>query len=219
VGARASSNGAIARRVAAACLCFLPVASACGGKSRVIDHTEATSEPDGVELFDDMEPDGDSDREAFAWMEGQIYGHWWSPGAGHDLIEGVVPPREASTMACHLSGAGGDRLVAILRAPNYFPVSLGEYRGLVFHARLKGTSDRLVVAMDSTAGSSFPSRAFSVSAEWERFELPFDELSPTFGGTAASIDFIAGEGREPFDLWIDDVWLVCRGACPTRDVE
>jgi hypothetical protein len=219
VRARASSNGAIARKVGAVLLCFLPAASACGGKSRVIDRSGAAGEPDSLELFDDMEPDGDPDREAFAWNGGEAYGHWWSPSAEHDLIEDVVPPREASTMACHLSGAGVARLIAILAFPRYFPVSLPEYRGLVFHARLQGTSDQLVVAMEAASGTPAPSRAFSVSPEWERFELPFDDLSPTFGGTTASIDFIAGEGGEPFDLWIDDVWLVCRGACPTRDGE
>jgi hypothetical protein len=102
---------------------------------------------------------------------------------------------------------------AILSFPRYEPVGPFDERGLVFYARLQGASDRLVVAMNNGSAATQPSRAFSVSPEWERFELSFDELSPTWDGYASSIDFIVGEGGEPFDLWIDDVSFVCRGEC------
>jgi hypothetical protein len=29
-----------------------------------------------------------------------------------------------------------------------------------------------------------------------------------------SFDFVVGLGAESFDLWIDDLALLCRGACP-----
>jgi hypothetical protein len=190
----------------------LLAASACGGKSRLV----VDSEPDGLALLDDMEPDGYEDRERFSWR-GERAGNWWSPsGYGQDgLVTDLVPPREGSTGACRLAGAGGATLVAVLQFPSYFSYPLAEYRGLAFHARLESASGRLVVDMHDE--SRFRSPAFSVSPEWERFEFSFDELSPAWSRRAASIEFRASENGEPFELWIDDVWLVCRGACPADD--
>jgi hypothetical protein len=215
--------GATAKRCAAtpfgvlAWLCLLSAASGCGGKSRFIDDSEPKSEPDSLMLLDDMEPDESEDREYFSWAGGAV-GHWWSPGSSeHDVVEDIVPPREGSTGGCRIAGSGGGTLAAILLFPWYYPVSLGEFRGLVFHARLQSTSGRLVVALSGEGQSRSP--AFSVSPDWERFELSFDELSPTWDGDAATIDFIADQAGPSFELWIDDVSLVCRGACPTYDDE
>lgn len=191
--------------------------SGCGGRSTAIVDSDTTVEADELALLDDMEPDGVDDREFFSWSDGYV-GHWWSPASKHDVVEAVVPPREGSTSACHLAAVGEAPLSAMLLFPNIPSVDLDEYRALVFHARLQNTSGRLVVGVTNDDGR-FRSPGFPVSTEWERVKLSFDELSPAWNGRAMSIDFIAGEEGEPFDLWIDDVWFVCRGQCPAYDGE
>lgn len=158
-------------------------------------------------------------------------GNWFvssPPGIEGDAhIDDIVPPRNDSKKACHVTGSGlerGTNLWAQLRHPEGSPVDLSAYSGVAFWARLDSPSGKLVVAMDprgyaffaaQSAGSPLPARTLSVSGQWEKFVLSFDDLGLTTPAAAASIDFVAGEGGESFDLWIDDLALVCRGdICP-----
>jgi hypothetical protein len=170
--------------------------------------------------FDDMEPDGSDEHEAFSWGNGG-YGYWWTgSGVPTGLVDDVVPSREGSMRACHLAGQGSGSMVsAILNFPRFEPVGPFDERGLVFYARLESSGGTVVVAMSNWRAGTRPSRAFSVSPEWQRFELSFDELSPSWDGYASSIDFVVDEAVGPFDFWLDDVSFVCRGACPTYDDE
>lgn len=155
-------------------------------------------------------------------------------------IEAITPPRGDSQKACHVSGDNLERgtdLWVQLDHPSNRPVDLSAYAGIAFWARLDSPSGRLIVAINDQRGNSFfdaavntspwPWRARQLaSSEWERVVLLFDDFAPGVepGNSAPraldtsaviSIDFVAGSGGEPFDLWIDDLMLLCRGNCPS----
>jgi hypothetical protein len=54
------------------------------------------------------------------------------------------------------------------------------------------------------------SKELQLSDEWQYVEVPFSELGEV--NAVTSINFI-GEGA--FELWIDDLALLCAGSCPT----
>ena len=95
-----------------------------------------------------------------------------------------------------------------------------------FWARLESASGRVVVGLnDGSRGSglldgrsTLPSRTLAVGPDWQEFVLPFDSFPikglASDGPTLASIEFFVGDGGERFDLWIDDLALVCAGGCP-----
>jgi hypothetical protein len=94
-----------------------------------------------------------------------------------------------------------------------------------FWARLESPSGRVVVALNDGSRASglldgrstLPSRTLDVGADWQEFMLPFESFSqdlPADGPSVASFEFFVGEGGEKFDLWIDDLALVCSGGCP-----
>lgn len=197
---------------------LLLLATACEGRSRLTETGDETAEPEHLLLLDDMEPNGDDDREFFAWGDGRV-GHWVVQTGDHDLVEELVPRREASTAACRITrpGAGSDgTLSAVLDYPRFESIRLVEHRGLVFYARLVDARGRLRVSMANWRTATAASLELAVSPEWERYEVWFDELSPAWDGHVSSIDFVVRPGEEPFELWVDDVSLVCRGECPTN---
>jgi hypothetical protein len=64
--------------------------------------------------------------------------------------------------------------------------------------------------------SVLPSRTLHVGPDWQELVLPFE----SFPGLAAddlslaSIEFFVGDGGEQFDLWVDDLALICSSSCP-----
>jgi hypothetical protein len=139
----------------------------------------------------------------------------------------IEPPRDGSTSARGATGAdfaAGVVLWVELDHPWNSAVSLAGCSGMNLWARLESPSGRLVVALnDGTRGSgaldgrlALPSKTLEIGPDWQEVELPFDSF-PIQAVSAdalslASIEFFVGEGGESFDLWIDDLVLVC--SCP-----
>jgi hypothetical protein len=141
----------------------------------------------------------------------------------------IDPPRDTSTSARGATGAdfpAGVVLWVQLDHPLNRAVSLTGCSGMNFWARLESPTGRVVVALnDGSHGSGLldgrsvlPSRALAVGRDWQEFKLPFEsfpiESLSADGLSVASIEFFVGDGGESFDLWIDDLVLVCSGACP-----
>jgi hypothetical protein len=64
--------------------------------------------------------------------------------------------------------------------------------------------------------STLPSRTLDVGPDWQEFVLPFESFpieGPAADLSLASIEFFVGDGGEEFDLWVDDLALVCSGGC------
>jgi hypothetical protein len=170
-------------------------------------------------------------------------GNWFVTSGERSLgdarVEDLVPARAGSKKACHITGSGLDAgldLWAQLDHPSSRRVDLQAYAGIAFWARLNSPSGRFIVAINddrpgtffgAEAGkSSWPAQSLAVpDSEWHRFVLLFDDFragAATANGAARalqasgveSIHFVAGVGGESFDLWIDDLMLLCRGACP-----
>ncbi len=163
-----------------------------------------------------------------------------SPGpSGDALADNILPPRGDSMRARHLRGSGssgGIDLYAQLKHPTNHPVDLSPYLGISFWAKLSGPSRQLIVAfrdgssaniLTAQATDSHFSQALSVSEQWERFILLFDDFHqgvisgtgsavPFSADSVSDIDFVVGLSGEPFDLWIDDLALLCRGVCRLR---
>jgi hypothetical protein len=187
-----------------------------------------------LQTIDDMDhaadgyptlPEGSS---AFFWRAPDAVGigNWFvsSNGSVRDArIESIDPPRDASHKACRvksIENGSTAELWAQLDHPAGRPVDLSGYAGIAFWARLAGGEGNLVVAIDNRGGGGYlqnngsplPSRMLTATEQWQQFLVPFDDFA--FEPTAVvSIDFVAG-GGEPFDLWIDDLALLCRSACP-----
>lgn len=113
----------------------------------------------------------------------------------------------------------GRNLWVQLDHPQGRPVNLGAYLGISFWARLSSTDSKLMVAMDHQGGSEFfkPSRTAShrivgMSDQWERYVLLFQDFRID-GSKIVAFDFVPVAVTAPFDLWIDDLSLLCRGDC------
>ena len=190
--------------------------------------------PELTETIDDVNRSGDAgssipgEPAAFFWLGG--LGNWFvcngaEGGAGTRDAEvaDVVPPRGDSRQAFRVQGSGqalGVDLYAQLRHPDGGAVDLSAYAGVGFWAKLEGESDQLTVGLSAHtpfcyAASDVTTAAVSVSATWQQFELPFESFDSD-GHGIANIEFIVGIGGGAFDLWIDDLSLLCRGDCPTR---
>ena len=170
-------------------------------------------------------------------------GNWFVTSAERSLgdarIDDIVPPRGDSKKACHVTGsklAGGVDMWAQLDHPSSRPIDLKAYAGVAFWARLDSPSGRFIVAInDHQPGTFFDgevgkspwlAQRLAVSdSQWHRFVLLFDDFRQ--GGANANstghaldasavvgIDFVVGASGESFDLWIDDLALLCRGTCP-----
>lgn len=156
-------------------------------------------------------------------------GNWWvtSDRQRDALPREIDPPRNTSTTA---RGAGGADLPAgavlwvELDHPRTRSVNLSGCSAVSFWARLESPSGQVVLALNEGSRGSglldgrsvLPSKTLDVGPDWQEFVLPFE----SFPGLAlddlslASIEFFVGDGGEKFDLWIDDLALVCPGGCP-----
>lgn len=164
------------------------------------------------------------------WWGGSHLGNWFvsAPAPDGYLRDAgkaeIVPPREDSVWARSARDSGRDDgvdLFAQLDHPLGRPVDLGNYEGIAFWAMLKGTNNRVVVGMNPgvnyfESSAEVASVAIAVSSEWQRFELPFEKFGVD-SHAIASFDFIVGEGGGDFELWIDDLTLLCRKKCQTSD--
>jgi hypothetical protein len=133
-----------------------------------------------------------------------------------------------------LGPEGGTDLYAQLKHPFNSAVDLRPYLGIAFWAKLSGPGHRLIVTLqDSHSGPTLTAesadaqfgRAITVSEQWEHFVLSFDDFhqgiatgsgsgKPFTADAVSTIDFLVGLDGGPFDLWIDDLALLCRGVCP-----
>jgi hypothetical protein len=170
-----------------------------------------------------------TDKPSFFWGssdKGYRIGNWFVVGANgtvHDaMIDALDPPRGDSTLACHVNGAAfadAVDLYAQLDHPSSRPVDLNAYSGLAFWARLSPPTAKLVVALNIEGAallseesvSGLVSASFPAAQNWQHFELPFVDASRT--SSVVSIDFVVLGGGDAVDLWIDELSLLCRGAC------
>ncbi len=133
----------------------------------------------------------------------------------------IVPPRDASTKAYHVAGPEFDQgvdLWAQLDHPSGRTVDLSNFSGVSFWARVGGESRNLLVGLGDgqgffgrAAAASPASQTVMVTDSWTQFLLRFEDFGVE-ANAIASFDFVLSGGRA-IDLWIDDLALVCRGAC------
>lgn len=203
-----------------------------------METADAQPMANSFQLIDDMDhtdpglPSLPADSAAFFWRSPTStgLGNWFLSSLGeriHDALpDSIVPPRGDSKKASHVSGGNFERgadLWAQLDHPAGHAVDLRAYAGIAFWARLTSSSGKLVVAINDRAGvdyfaaeasaSPLPTRTLAVSDQWQQFVLPFGDFGLD-APAVVSIDFVVGGGGETFDLWIDDLALSCRGACP-----
>lgn len=154
------------------------------------------------------------------------------------------PPLGMSKKAWHLRTAadsGGVDVRLDIHAPGFPRVlypDLRAYAGIAFWARGDADNDDLLVAIedDNVIAPSYAQAAagakpwfthsLKVAPDWRRYILLFDDFrqvdatgrpSGTGQLNAAavwSIHFIAGLSRRAGGVWVDDVALLCKGACP-----
>ncbi|MCL2448999.1 MAG: hypothetical protein FWD17_08640 [Polyangiaceae bacterium] len=161
----------------------------------------------------------------------------WSHGIGNWFLLGpppasqtsdaptadIVPPLNTYTTAFRVQGSGGDGgldLFAQLNHPQGSPVDLSAYYGIGFWAKLDGASNSVLVALTSSqpyfnASGKVPSVMVAVPNDWAQFTIPFSSFGVD-GSSVANIDFVAGAGGGAFDLWVTQLVLLCRGACPSQ---
>ncbi|GEM_PF-3016546 len=213
------------------------LAIACGG-AVAKDHTQAAAaggsaasmqEPTMTELLDDVDhagsgyPQVPAGSSGFFWRGGLA--NWFvTPAEGRQSDAkadetGTSTGQEAGK-AYHVSGDGqslGVDLWVELDHPSRRPVDLSAYSGISFRARLIGAASSLAVAF-SANGQYFARGAFApavtTSGEWQTITLPFANVVDLDSSAISSIDFIVTSGGAPFDLWVDDLALRCRGKCP-----
>ncbi len=184
----------------------------------------------------------------FSRATGSI-GNWFfasstGPLRGDATETAIQSPRGTSKYARHVQGSkleDGMNMWAQLNHPSGGPVNMSPYAGIAFWARLTGGNQTLFVAVRDRAtgpanppddlfggdfnGSPWFVQRLTVSKEWQRFVLLFDDfqqgaLAPIKQtrsldtSAVVSIDFQTGVGGSTFDLWIDDLAALCRGACP-----
>jgi hypothetical protein len=194
--------------------------------------------PQPVDLGDGEHPDDGrpviptDSTGGFFWRAcgetGWRLGNWFvTSDQTHDaFLREIDPPREGSTQARGATGssfAEGAVLWVQLDHPSNRALSLSSCSALSFWARLESPSDRLVVALnDGSLGSgllsgrwTLPSRTLNVGPDWQNFVLPFESFGDLGADTSvASIELFVGDGGESFDLWIDDLSLMCASDCP-----
>ena len=194
-------------------------AASSGGAVRVIDDVDHA----GSGGYPPLPPEAGS---AFWWGPGWL-GNWFlaSPPPNASLRDApmveIDPPRGTSTKAYRAKGSGHERGVDLwVQLDHLFdhPKDLSAYAGIGFWARLEGGNGQIIVGMNPgysyfEAPEKVPSLSVDVGETWEQLSLPFEAFGID-GSILASFDFIVGSGGVEFDLWIDDVFLVCRGECP-----
>lgn len=204
------------------------IALDAGSRDAGTIHGEDAAPPamDQFQALDALDEDPDTPTEsAFLWSRG--IGNWFvttSDGETRDAPSVPLdPPRGDSTRGRR--AVSGDPPMATdlwleLDHPWGRPVDLSGYTGLAFWARLEGSSDVLTVLFgarglyqDPTVVSeSFPTVSFTVSTEWEQFVIAFDDLDSD-GLAFSSLDFVVGTDGGDFELFIDELQLLCRESC------
>jgi hypothetical protein len=202
-----------------------PASGTGGDAGAPLDQTESIPDADGNAKY----PSLANMPAAFYWSGG--LGNWFvcTPGGaantgphGDAQSAEIVPPRGDSHEAFRLQASGlpfGADLYAQLEHPSGSAVDLSAYAGIGFWAKLDGASDQLSVGLSATAplcatSSDVTTVTVSVPNTWQKFELPFEAFGID-GHAVANVEFIAGAGGGAFDLWIDELSLLCRGECPT----
>jgi hypothetical protein len=213
VGGMASSGASNAPGVAGAAQGGPPALS---GEEQSIDVVEAPSH-------------GEPNDAAFVWQYG--LGNWFQltlpPSRslhGDAIRAAVVPPRGTSTSAYRMQGSdspNGADLYVQLNHPLGRDLDLSQYAGIGFWAKLDGDTGELAVALATqdesiTAPPNPPFVMRSVRAEWQEFRIPFADFGID-GSAVAEIHFVVGQGGGAFDLWLDELSLLCFEECPTVD--
>lgn len=168
-------------------------------------------------VIDDMEEDIVGSEAGFFWW-GAI-GNWFKTidGKLSDAPRATLEtPREGSHRATWIRGSANTAVLwAQLDHPQTRRLDLSEYVGFSFWARSGLPEAGLAVGLnlsDPAADGPQPSLPLSVSTEWRRFDVTFDELMSVTD--VATIDFVMDVGAGDFDFWIDDLALLCAGPCP-----
>jgi len=165
---------------------------------------------------------------AFFWGVGSSYhiGYWFL----HALTQSdaapvpIEPPRDGSTEARRASGSGLDSgavLWAQLDHPFGRAVDLSPFTGITFWARFEGTDPTLIVSLNDGANGggqlegrdALPSVVVPLSEEWQQITLGFDDFEKADISKVGSIEFFVGKGGGRFDVWIDDLTLMCPAPC------
>ena len=181
---------------------------------------------DKIQLVDDVDHAGQpatpAHSSAFFWRGG--LGNWFvstSDGlATRDATtDDVIPPRGENTKAYHVAEMNAGTAVdlwAQLNHPQGTGADLGSYSGIAFWARLNSSSGELTIAFGADGRfadvTSAPHKVVPLSQNWTQFVVRFDELGVN-ATAVSSIDFVVGQAA-PFELWVDDLALLCRSDCP-----
>jgi hypothetical protein len=165
------------------------------------------------------------------------------PGAkGFADVEDPIPARGNSKGAWHLrTGASspGVEVKLDIHGPGFPAVlypNLENYAGVAFWARSDLDDQTLLVAIEDdkviatsyeVAARSKPwfTRAVKLSDRWRRYIIRFDDFQQVDSGGAVlpgrlntkavwSFHFLAGLDGKNSDAWVDDLALLCKGACP-----
>jgi hypothetical protein len=162
----------------------------------------------------------------------------WGTGNGHHIGNwflttdtlrdaepvAIVPPRGDSTHARRAKGSGfasGAVLWAQLEHPLGRAVDLRPASGITFWSRLEGADSTLTVSLNDGArgaGSlegraALPSVVVAVDQEWRQLTVPFGDFEQADIAQVCSVEFFVGNGGGSFDLWIDDLSLLCPEPC------
>ena len=190
---------------------------------------------DQLELVDDVEgafPEilQRSGRNGFWYWAQDDSGGWLSAPEAVPL----EPPRLDSYHAAHISGGGFTSWGALLGVSILSPFGAYDasaYCAVRFAARGVGDgwalriSDRPSEPATGQCGSecyNYLGRGFEPSAEWQEFEIRFDELEPAFGGNARALESNAvyairfayeNTSGAAFELTVDDLAFVPKAAC------
>ncbi|HEX2733196.1 MAG TPA: hypothetical protein VHM70_16410 [Polyangiaceae bacterium] len=172
-----------------------------------------------LQLIDDMEVPLRGGGSGFTW---RYLGNWFlTTGSTSMDAERVAlnPPRGDSTQSYWIGGAEDLLdLWAQLSHPLGDRVDLKSYEGISFWATSSVADARLTVALDvgwnieDGLRAETPQKVVPVSSVWQYYEIPFSDLQAATG--ASSVDFIVDARSGAFDVWIDDLALLCAGPCP-----
>lgn len=201
------------------------IAATGGSATSVGGAGDAGAPLEPTESIGDDEQTMPASPAGFFWWAG--LGNWFVCALPNKFLgdahkADIVPPRDDSHQAFRLQGSGqelGEDLWVQLQHPNGGAVDLSAYAGIAFWARLDGASDHLTVGLSpnlpSCSAGSNTTTDITVPNTWQRFELPFEDFGSD-GHAVADIEFIVGAGGGDFDLWVDDLSLLCRAECPTH---
>jgi hypothetical protein len=152
---------------------------------------------------------------AFFWSMG--LGNWFYDWRKDAVAEEIVPPRGDSKRARRLNAYSGNAMECQLNHPSNLPVDLSGFTGITFWARLTGPGGKLVVTIQGKAYSpdEGPFAAeVAVFDAWQTVDVPFADFHDATSAVRPNAKEISDinftvTGAEAFDLWIDDVALVC----------